>query len=194
MQSAKCGMPNEVEKKPEGNMIKRMITILILTVMTAAYSRAAALKIGDKAPDFKLTDQNGKIITLSQFAGKKDVVLYFYPKDFTKGCTTEACSFRDNYQAFMDRGAEVIGVSADSAESHMKFTSEYKLPFSLLSDPNGALAKSYGVDIVLGSLLDRMTFIIDKSGEIRFVYKSLKNALSHVDRAMNELKALEQKK
>lgn len=175
-------------------MIKRIMAVLILTLMTALCSQAAPLKAGDKAPDFKLTDQNGKTVTLSEFAGKKDVVLYFYPKDFTKGCTTEACAFRDNYEVFKGRGAEVIGVSADSMESHMKFTKAYKLPFSLLSDPDGALAKSYGVDRFMGGMLDRMTFVIDKGGTVRFVYKSLKDALNHVNKAMNELKTLDRKK
>ena len=95
------------------------------------------IKVGDAAPEFDLTDAAGKRVRLSDFRGKRNVVLYFYPKDDTPGCTKEACSFRDNYQAFTDAGAEVIGVSSDNGASHQKFTEKFHLPFTLVSDTGG---------------------------------------------------------
>jgi peroxiredoxin Q/BCP len=100
------------------------------------------LKVGDKAPEFTLMDEQGRPVSLKSFLGKKPVVLYFYPKDFTSGCTTEACSFRDDYKAYEERGAAVIGVSLDSVESHAKFSEKYTLPFALLSDNRKEVAKT----------------------------------------------------
>ena len=108
------------------------------------------LKIGDVAPDFNLRDENGLPVSLKDYLGKKVVVLYFYPKDFTSGCTVEACSFRDDYRLYEDQGAVVIGVSLDSVESHSKFSEKYNLPFPILSDNGKETATAYGV---LGILL-----------------------------------------
>jgi peroxiredoxin Q/BCP len=174
-------------------MKKLLITVLVSVFLCAGIAAAVILKAGDKAPDFKMTDQNGKTVELSQYLGKKNVVLYFYPKDFSKGCTAEACSFRDNYEVFLKKGAEVIGVSIDSAESHKKFSYSYKLPFVLISDPKAELAKKYGVDKIFG-MLSRVTFIIDKKGVIRFVYTSMKDAVRHVDEAMKELERIDKLK
>jgi peroxiredoxin Q/BCP len=102
-----------------------------------------AIAEGKKAPDFTLTDQDGKAVRLRDFAGR-DVILYFYPKDDTPGCTKEACGFRDDWRAFQKRGAVVLGVSADGAESHRKFRAKYKLPFPLLSDPTKKTMQAYG--------------------------------------------------
>jgi thioredoxin-dependent peroxiredoxin len=144
------------------------------------------LKPGDPAPDFTAKDQDGKAIKLFLYKGKKNVVLYFYPKDFTGGCTAEACAFRDNYEVFVKKGAVVIGVSADQDESHRKFIQTNSLPFRLISDPKGELAAKYGVGAVMG-MMDRVTFIIGKSGKIKFVYSSMKDAVSHVNEAMKAL-------
>ncbi len=163
------------------------VIFIFVFVLMGVFATAALLQTGDRAPDFSLTDQNGKTVTLSTYAGKKAVVLYFYPKDFTKGCTAEACSFRDNYEVFAKKGVEVIGVSFDSDVSHTKFTQAYKLPFSLISDPKGALGKKYGVSTVMGVMSDRVTFVIDKKGIIRFVYRSLKDATLHVDSALRDI-------
>lgn len=128
------------------------------------------LKIGDKAPEFTLTDEHGLPISLNKFIGKKVVVLYFYPKDFTSGCTKEACSFRDDYQIYEEKGAVVIGVSLDSQESHKKFSEKHNLPFSVLSDNQKDVAKQYGV-LGFGSILTkRVTFIVDKKGEIAWIF------------------------
>ena len=147
------------------------------------------IKVGDEAPDFTLPDQDGKLLTLSSLRGKV-VVLYFYPKDFTSGCTKEACHFRDAYEDFTDAGAEVIGVSADSQESHRRFRDAYLLPFSLLSDEKGEVKKLYGVS---GHLLPaRVTFVIDKAGVVRHVFSSKIDMKAHVDEAMRVLKTLSQ--
>ena len=128
------------------------------------------LKVGDKAPDFSLMDEQGKPVSLKDYIGKNIVVLYFYPKDFTSGCTTEACSFRDNYQPYREKGAVVIGVSLDTVESHKKFSERYNLPFSILSDHGKETAKAYGVLGTGGLFAKRVTFIIDKNGTIAHIF------------------------
>lgn len=133
------------------------------------------LKEGDKAPDFKLPSDDGKTVSLKEFRGKK-VVLYFYPKDNTPGCTTEACSFRDAYDLFLEKGAVVIGVSADDGVSHQKFRKKFGLPFYLLSDTSHTVLKEYGAwgrksmygKSFMGII--RSTFIIDEKGRISKVF------------------------
>jgi len=127
------------------------------------------LKVGDVAPDFTLVDERGFPVSLKSLLGKI-VVLYFYPKDFTPGCTKEACSFRDNYKNFEERGAVVIGVSLDSAESHSKFSKKYDLPFTLLSDGQKDAARKYGVLGLGGAMSKRVTFVIDRNGKIAAVF------------------------
>ena len=149
-----------------------------------------AIKVGDAAPEFDLTDAAGKRVRLSDFRGKRNVVLYFYPKDDTPGCTKEACSFRDNYQDFTDAGAEVIGVSSDNGASHQKFTEKFQLPFTLVSDTGGSVRKRYGVPATLGLLPGRVTFVIDRDGIVRHVFNSQLQATKHVDEALTVLKRL----
>lgn len=128
----------------------------------------AKLNEGDKAPDFELLNQEGERVHLSQFAGKKNVVLYFYPKDETPGCTKEACQFRDSYAEFADTDTEVLGVSDDSVDSHKLFQLSRRLPFQLLSDPQGQVRKLYGVSkSFFGLIPGRETFVIDKQGIIQ---------------------------
>jgi peroxiredoxin Q/BCP len=148
------------------------------------------IKVGDAAPEFDLTDAAGKRVRLADFRGKRNVVLYFYPKDDTPGCTKEACSFRDNYQDFTDAGAEVIGVSSDDGASHQKFTEKFKLPFTLVSDTGGAVRKRYGVPATLGLLPGRVTFVIDRDGIVRHVFNSQLQATKHVDEALAVIKRL----
>jgi peroxiredoxin Q/BCP len=151
----------------------------------------AAVNVGDRAPEFELPDASGKRIRLSDFLGRQSVVLYFYPKDDTPGCTKEACSFRDQYEAFKDAGAEVIGVSSDSEASHQKFATKYKLPFTLVADTGGGVRKRYGVPATLpGILPGRMTFVIDREGIVRHVFNSQLQATKHVDEALGVLKRL----
>jgi len=146
------------------------------------------LEVGQKAPDFALPDQNGQVVRLSDFAGKKSVVVYFYPKDDTPGCTAESCSFRDQYTEFTDVGAEVIGISGDSEASHKAFAAKYNLPFSLLSDRGGEVRKAYKVPATLGFVPGRVTFVIDKEGVVRHAFNSQMNAAKHVDEALGILK------
>jgi peroxiredoxin Q/BCP len=130
----------------------------------------AELEVGDTAPDFSLMDDKGRLVTLKEFLGKKVVVLYFYPKDSSPGCTAEACSFRDNYKFYEDRGAVVIGVSLDSVESHSKFSQKYNLPFAILSDKSKEVARAYGALGIGGLLAKRWTFVIDKEGRIAHIF------------------------
>jgi peroxiredoxin Q/BCP len=137
------------------------------------------LKPGDTAPSFSTTDGEGRTVKLKDFKGQK-VVLYFYPKDDTPGCTKEACSFRDDFATFKKRGINVLGVSPDSEASHKKFAGKYRLPFTLLSDPDHAIADAYGSygqkkfmgRTYMGIL--RTTFLIDEKGKIKKVFEKVK--------------------
>ena len=149
-----------------------------------------AVKVGDTAPDFTLTSQAGESVSLGNFRGKSAVVLYFYPKDDTPGCTSEACAFRDSYQVFKDAGAEVIGVSSDSPHSHEQFAKKHNLPFILLSDSGNQVRKLYGVPATLWILPGRVTYVIDKEGIVRHVFDSMLDFKAHVDEALRTLKAI----
>lgn len=129
------------------------------------------LAVGDLAPGFTVKDTQGNLVNLSDFAGKT-VVLYFYPKDDTPGCTKEACSFRDSYAEYQGKDIVVLGVSMDDEASHQQFTTKFNLPFPLLADTNGAITKAYDVDG--GGYAKRVTYVIDGSGNISQVYTSIK--------------------
>ncbi len=149
------------------------------------------LRTGDKAPDFDKRTHDGEPISLARLRGDKAVVLYFYPKDETPGCTAEACSFRDAYEDFVDAGAVVVGVSADSLASHEKFASHHRLPFKLISDEDGALRKAYDVPSNLFGLIPgRVTYVIDQQGTIRHVFNSQIQAKRHVKEALDVVKSL----
>ena len=149
-----------------------------------------ALKNGDVIPSVKLKDKDGNDFELDHFKGSKAVVIYFYPRNFTPGCTAEACDFRDQYQDFKDLGAEVIAISSDSAESHNKFSQQYKLPFIFLSDENKEARKAFGVKSSLfGIIPGRETFVFDKDGVLKMRYNSL-SATHHTSRALETLKDL----
>ena len=149
--------------------------------------------MGDLAPDFALPNAAGEIVRLSDFRGKKAVVLYFYPKDNTPGCTAEACSFRDNYTVISGSDAEVLGVSGDSQASHQQFALQRSLPFPLLSDEDGAVRKRYGVRSTFGFMPGRVTYVIDKQGLIRNVYSSQINIDRHVAEALAALRQLSER-
>jgi peroxiredoxin Q/BCP len=123
-------------------------------------------KAGDIAPLVTGTDQNGADFKLADLVGKKIVLLYFYPKDFTGGCTKEACSFRDGFEDFTTNNVEIVGVSFDSGESHLKFITQYKLPFTLLADPDGKIVDSYGVRMAGKNMAKRVSFLIGLDGKI----------------------------
>lgn len=148
------------------------------------------VKVGDHAPDFTLISQFGDNVTLSEYLGKKSIVLYFYPKDESPGCTKEACSFRDSYQQLADLGAEVLGVSGQSMESHVAFASHYGLPFVLLSDKDNRVRELYGVPATMGIIPGRVTYIIDKKGVVRHVFNSQTQAQRHVEEAKRTLEEL----
>ncbi|MCS7228582.1 MAG: thioredoxin-dependent thiol peroxidase [Candidatus Kryptonium sp.] len=155
------------------------------------------LKIGQKAPDFTLPSDTGEKISLKDFRGKK-VVLYFYPKDDTPGCTKEACSFRDNINLILERGAVVIGVSADSVDSHKKFKEKYNLNFPLLSDEKHKVLEKYGVwkeKSLYGKKfmgIERTTFIIDEQGKIAHIFRKVK-VDGHTEEVLKKLDELSQK-
>lgn len=151
-----------------------------------------AVKVGDKAPDFTLPSQMGDKVTLSEFFGKKNIVLYFYPKDESQGCTREACKFRDSYDVLTSLGAEVLGVSSQSVESHKSFVTHYGLPFILLSDVDNRVRELYGVPSSMGVLPGRVTYIIDKRGVVRHIFNSQSHPEQHAEEAIKILKEIDQ--
>jgi thioredoxin-dependent peroxiredoxin len=151
-----------------------------------------ALKPGDKIPPFILPDQNGKDFNIESLLLKKSMVIYFYPKDETAGCTKQACAFRDSYQDFIDAGAEVIGISSDDEESHNNFAGHHRLPFILLSDKDKSVRKLFGVPAdLLGMLPGRVTYIVDKMGVIRHIFNSQLRIEKHISESLRILKEIE---
>jgi peroxiredoxin Q/BCP len=148
------------------------------------------LQIGDIVPNFSSIDTKGNLFDSASVVGKKPVVIYFYPKDNTPGCTAQACSFRDQYEDFLDLGAEVIGVSGDDLDSHQKFTSKYRLPFLLLSDTNKKIRKLFGVPAtLLGMLPGRVTYVIDSNGVVQMIFNSML-AGQHLPKALAAVKKI----
>jgi len=157
----------------------RIITLCILFTINANSQEINMLKTGDKAPAINSIDQNGEQITLEQFKGKK-IVLYFYPKDMTPGCTMQSCDLRDNHKALLDKGYVVLGCSADTPEKHQKFIAKYELPFSLISDESKEVLNAYGVwgpKKFMGRSyegISRTTFVIDENGIIEDIITKVK--------------------
>ena len=147
-------------------------------------------KVGDRAPSFSLPDQSGTTINLDDMIGKKPIVLYFYPKDDTPGCTKESCAFRDSYEVFQDAGAEVIGISGDSSASHEKFAAKYNLPFTLLADTGNKVRSLYGVPATLFILPGRVTYIIDQKGIVQRIFDALLDFNGHVNEAITVIQNL----
>jgi thioredoxin-dependent peroxiredoxin len=152
---------------------------------------ARGVQVGDKAPDFTLPSQSGDQVRLSDRLGDRVVVLYFYPRDNTSGCTAEACAFRDSHEVFAEAGAEVIGVSSDSVARHAAFAGRHQLPFTLLSDQGGKVRQSYGVPAVLGVLPGRVTYVIDRTGTVRHVFRSMTNIGQHISDALEVVRQLQ---
>ena len=148
------------------------------------------LRAGDAAPDFTLATATGETVSLADFRGRSEVVLFFYPRDNTAVCSAEACSFRDSFQDFQDAGALVIGISADSSDSHRRFAERLHLPFMLLSDPGGAVRARYRVPRTFGLIPGRTTFLIDKNGIIQRVFSSQFQPAKHVTEALAALRKL----
>tara|TARA_B100001758_G_C18411346_1_gene615957 strand:+ start:1814 stop:2272 length:459 start_codon:yes stop_codon:yes gene_type:complete len=149
------------------------------------------LDIGDIFPNFSLKDENNNDFNLSENLNDKHLVIYFYPKDETPGCTKQACHFRDSHEDFLKFDCKVIGISADTVESHFNFKSKYNLPFTLLSDNNNSLRNKIGIPKdFLGLVPGRYTFLIKKTGEIIFTFHSSINMKSHIEEALSTLKKM----
>jgi peroxiredoxin Q/BCP len=148
------------------------------------------LEAGDQAPNFSATSHTGASWELATELTKGPVVVFFYPKNDTPVCIVEACTFRDQHEVFARSGAQVVGVSADSVESHASFKGRYDLPYTLLSDASGRLRELFGVKKTLGFFDGRVTFVIDRSGAIRHVFSSALNARRHVDEALKTIREL----
>jgi thioredoxin-dependent peroxiredoxin len=149
------------------------------------------IKVGDKIPEFSLPDQEGNEFDIKNVLGTKKLVIYFYPKDDSPGCTREACYFRDLYEVFKEADAEIIGISGQSEESHKKFALKYKLSFTLLSDKGNNIRKLFGVPTNLFGLLPgRVTYVADRKGKVVYIFNSQVEAERHVDEALKILKEL----
>lgn len=150
-----------------------------------------ALQIGDKCPDFRLKNQNNEWVDSKELISKKNLVIFFYPKDETAGCTKEVCSFRDTHEEFKDLGCEVLGISSDSVASHKKFAEKHRLSFDLLADTKKELRKAFDVPgNLFGLIPGRVTYIIDKNGVIRGIYNSLTDPLGHIQNALEAVKKM----
>jgi len=150
-----------------------------------------AIQMGDKIPEFSLKNQNDDDFSISSLIGRKVLVIYFYPKDYTPGCTKEACSFRDSYEVFKTMDAEVIGISDDSVSRHLKFSKTYKLPFILLSDSSNKVRKLFGVPgNLLGLIPGRVTYVVDKKGVVVLIFDSM-NASTHIKKAKESIGKLQ---
>lgn len=142
------------------------------------------IAVGDAAPLFRAPLQDGSTFDLASMIGTKAVVLFFYPKDNTPVCTKEACSFRDSYERFVAAGAEVVGVSSDTVDSHRGFAERHRLPFPIVSDPERAIRRLYGVPNALGFVPGRVTYVIDRQGVVRLVFSGLLASDAHVQKAL----------
>jgi len=147
------------------------------------------LKVGDKCPSFSLNNQKGEKIDISNIIGSKNILIYFYPKDETYGCTQQACSFRDAYDEFLEYDCEVFGISSDDKKSHDNFSNKHNLNFDILSDVNNEVRNMFGVPRSLFGLVSgRVTYLVDKKGEIVWIFNSQINAKKHIEEALNFLK------
>lgn len=150
------------------------------------------IKIGSVIPQFTLPDQNGNMFDINSVAGKKNLVIYFYPKDDTPGCTREACSFRDKFEVFNEADALIIGISGQSVESHKKFAEMHHLSFTLLSDAGNKVRKQFGVPSDLFGLIPgRVTFVANKTGKVIYIFNSQTQTEKHVDEALRILKNIQ---
>ena len=176
-------------------MIKKLgilvVLILLALVVQSLYPQKMNLKIGDKVPIFSLLDQNGNNFEIKNSIGKTAMVIYFYPKNDTPGCTKEACSFRDEFETFTDMNVAVIGISADNVASHKRFAEKYQLPYTLLSDSDKKVRKLFGVkNTLLGILPGRVTYVIDKEGIVRFIFENQFGTEKHITESLRIIKEL----
>jgi thioredoxin-dependent peroxiredoxin len=148
----------------------------------------STLQPGQPAPEFELPDQDGNPVRLSQFRSHSAVVIFFYPKDDTTGCTREVCGFRDRFQEFESKGARILGISSDSSESHRRFAAKFDLQFPLLSDQQGRVRQLYGVGSTLGIIPGRASFVVDRNGVLRNIFSSQFRPERHVEEALKALR------
>jgi len=167
-----------------------LFLLFVVVIKKSAFANEAEL-LGQPAPSFDLKNSKGELVSLNSYKGQW-LVLYFYPKDDTPGCTKEACSFRDNYQSIQSLNASVVGISIDSSSSHKEFKEKYNLPFTLLADEDGEVAKKYGAlnNFLIFKLAKRQSFIIDPNGTIRRVYRSVSPS-EHANEIYEDLKKLQ---
>jgi len=172
-----------------------LIVYLLLFTSYLTFSQKnnmSEIKIGSSIPTFSLPDQNGNLFDINSVIGKKNLVIYFYPKDDSPGCTKEACSFRDQFEAFNEADAVIIGISGQSVESHKEFAQRHNLSFTLLSDEGNKIRKRFGVPTnFLGLLPGRVTYVADKQGKVVYVFNSQTQAAKHVDEALRILKKIQ---
>ena len=169
-----------------------LIIYLLLFTSYLTFSKINSMneiKIGSTIPSFTLPDQNGELFDINTVLGKKNLVIYFYPKDDTPGCTAQACSFRDQFEVFTEADAVIIGISGQSVESHKEFALKHRLTFTLLSDEGNNIRKQFGVPTnFLGLLPGRVTYVADKTGKVIYIFNSQTQATKHVDEALRMLK------
>ena len=167
------------------------VLLFSIYAFTSPEKSMKRVEVGSLVPEFSLPDQNGKLFSSNSVIGKKNLVIYFYPKDDSPGCTKEACSFRDSFEVFNEADAVIIGISGQSVESHRKFAEKYRLSFTLLSDEGDKVRKMFGVPVnFLGLLPGRVTYIADKSGKVVYIFNSQTQAEKHVEEALRILKGL----
>lgn len=169
-----------------------ILLILGVGILFSVYQTNAQtpLEVGDKIPSFELLDQTGSSFDIDDYLGQTAMVIYFYPKDDTPGCTKEACSFRDAYEAFTDKDIKVIGISSDDVESHKNFAAKYNLPFTLLADTKSEVRSLFGVKAnAFGLIPGRVTYVVDKNGEIIFMYDSQLKAEKHIEKSLQAIDA-----
>lgn len=170
-----------------------LLIIFIVLTVNNMMSQSNKLEIGDTIPAFTLKDQNNNDFDIESYRGKKPMVIYFYPKDDTPGCTKEACSFRDEFEVFSDLNVEVIGISSDNVASHKKFAKKYHLPFTLLADTKKEVRKLFGVpNGLLGLLPGRVTYVINKNGIIEHIFDNQFNAEKHITESLAILKEIKE--
>lgn len=175
------------------NIILLFFSVLILTAFKISsksnLNNMSKIEIGDKIPGFVLNDQNGNPFDINDVIGKKNLVIFFYPKDDTPGCTKEACYFRDHYEAFTEVDTEVIGISGQTVESHKNFAAKHNLSYKILSDTDNQLRKKFGVPTSLFGLLPgRVTYVVNISGKVIHIFNSQTNISGHIDEALQILK------
>lgn len=167
-------------------MVSASVAVACAQEHDAKSNRMETLEIGDQVPHFVLKDQDGHEVAIADYIGREKLVIYFYPKDESPGCTKEACAFRDSFADYADAGARVIGINSGTVESHKAFAENHGLPFTLLSDPGNRVLKEFGVKNVL-FLTGRETFVVGLDGRVAYKYRALMNATEHNDKVLSFL-------